>query len=262
MLAVIANNNVNKKDDPISVIALSPTEVPENIKTVDPNARLVFSALKEIPYVHCVSRTIHSYNYYRYDWLRVDRSTFIDLVGGLMIGDIILYHDKRSLIGWCIRFLTRCYWEHTAIYMGNGYIVEAVPAGVIKTRISDWLADAHIDIAVLRRKMNDEQTAELCEFVETIIGRKYNYLGVLKKFWVIVTGKSCDGIMTPVIFFTNLLLVSIVIYHSFANPELPRVGILLLLISSIYMFDCIYHWLAYNPKLTSLFESLNEKSRN
>jgi len=87
-------------------------------------------------------------------------------------------------------------------------------------------------------------------------------MGVVNNFWVIITGKSCDGLMTPLTFFTNLLLLGTVYLYYFNVPELPRIGLLLLIFSSLYMFDCIYHWLAYSPSLNLLFESINEKSRN
>ena len=87
-------------------------------------------------------------------------------------------------------------------------------------------------------------------------------MGAFNQFWVIITGKLCDGLMTPLIFFTNLLLLGIVYLNYFNAPELPRIGLLFLVISSVYMFDCIYHWLAYSPNLNLLFESINEKSRN
>lgn len=261
-ISIISSNNVNKRKDPISVISLFPSEIPEDIKTVDTNARIVFTGLKDFPFVHCVARTIHNFSYYRYDWLKIDKSAFDMSFKSLMIGDMILYHNKRSLIGRCIRLFTRCYWEHSAIYSGSGKVIEAVPVGVIESNLSDWLLDDNVEIAVLRVDMDEEKQHEIMGFMKSTIGKRYNYSGVFNSFWVIVTGKSCDGLMTPLILFSNLLLLSIVFYCNFHAPDLPRLGLLFFSISSVYMFDCIYHWLAFKPNLKSLFEGKDEKSRN
>lgn len=262
LVLVISSNTINKKDDPISIISLYPSDIPEEIKTVDSNARVVLAGLKEFPFVHCIARTIHNFSYYRYDWLKIDKLEFDESSNSLMIGDLILYHNKRSLIGWCIRLFTRCHWEHAAIYSGNGRVVEAVPIGVIESDLRDWFSNKNIELAILRPEMNEERQPKFIEFIKSTVGKKYNYIGVFNKFWVIITGKSCDGLMTPLTLFTNLLLLGFVFFYYFNAPELPRIGLLFLVLSSAYMFDCIYHWLAYSPNLNLIFENVNEKSRN
>lgn len=262
LVLVISNNTINKKDDPISIISLYPLYIPEGIKTVDSNARVVLAKLKEFPFVHCVARTIYNFSYYRYDWLKIDKLEFDESSNLLMIGDFVLYHNKRSAIGWCIRLLTRCHWEHSAIYSGNGRVVEAVPVGVIESVLGEWLSNKNIDIAILRLEMNEKQQYKFIEFIKSQVGKKYNYIGLFSKFWVIITGKSCDGLMTPLTLFTNLLLLSFVFFYCFNAPELPRIGLLFLVFSSAYMFDCVYHWFAYSSNLNLIFENINEKPRN
>jgi len=258
LVVVASSNTVNTEKDPVSFISLSPFEIPENIITVDPNARAVFAALKKFPFIHCVCGTIHSYSYFRYDWLKVNKSSIDDMHSLLLPGDVILYHNDRSIMGLMIRVFTRCYWEHSASYAGDGFVVEAVPGGMRKTAISDWISSKTIDIAVLRIAMDNQERRKVCDSQDSMIGIGYNYLGVFKIFWMIITNKLCSGLMSPLVFVINIVLLGLSLFFWFYFPDLPRAQILILAIFSPYMFDSVYHWIAYRTDINEIFEVSNE----
>lgn len=259
-ILVVKTNTINDLKDPISMIALAPLEIPEDIATEDVNARVVFSGLKKFEFLHCVCRTIHSHNYYRYDWLKIDKTNSSDLINKLMVGDQILYHKEKSIVGKIIRFFSRCYWEHAAIYMGDGLLVEAVPGGVRKTHLSSWIECDDTDIGVLRAPGAEEKREEIISLCESMVGDQYNYRGVFNKFWMIITKKSCDGLMTPLVLMVNIALIFLTSFICYEYPDKVRIQIFIIFLISPYLFSSIYHWLAYNSEAVNNLKGLNEKS--
>jgi len=59
-------------------------------------------------------------------------------------GDIITAHSPGAA-SWAVRAFTRSYWNHVAIYVGNGQLVEMIPfKGIQKTNLLDTIASSSI----------------------------------------------------------------------------------------------------------------------
>jgi len=48
----------------------------------------------------------------------------------LKVGDVIAVHTRWAILSWAIRRLTRSFWNHCALYVGNGMMIEAIGKGV------------------------------------------------------------------------------------------------------------------------------------
>jgi|GEM_PF-3197563 len=96
----------------------------------------------------------------------------------LQKGDVILVHTPfklhrpSTLISVAIRNITNSYWNHAAMYIGNGKIIEAVLPYVT---IVDLDTYQNKDICVLRHKRSNEINLEkLVEDAKTFAGSKYD----------------------------------------------------------------------------------------
>lgn len=237
--------------------------IPEGVDTFDPNASYYLEACKRAPHLHEISKTQFNYDPRRFSWLKALKSDSQNLISKLLPGDMVLYHHKNSLTGKVIRTLTRCYWEHTAIYIGDGLIMDVSPGGIKKVSILEWLADSNIDLAFIRFSMKPWDSMK--EFVLKLEGNGYNYIGVLRVAWHIFVGRQNPfGITLKRLTLT--LLAGLCINYAFDAFNTPiRLQIMLATFFAIFVIDSIYHPIAYTSNLESIFsllENESEKSRD
>jgi len=98
----------------------------------------------------------------------------------LQKGDLILVRKRPGIIPWLIRTRTKSEYSHSAIYVGDGQIIESdIPDGVIKSPIKRY---DHYDV-YRNRLMTPEKAKEICDWLETKLGYKYDYMGVAGIFF-------------------------------------------------------------------------------
>jgi hypothetical protein len=68
-----------------------------------------------------------------------------NLVAQLQPADIVCIFNEKSMISRFISFIDKGPWSHTAIYIGNGEISEAIFCGLVKRKI-DVYKNKHIHI--------------------------------------------------------------------------------------------------------------------
>ncbi|EPG0367902.1 hypothetical protein ACSWVZ_000699 [Photobacterium damselae] len=254
---VISRNNVTDFIYPAGIISNPIFEVPSDIVTIDRSAHNVYEQLKSIPFIHLIFNTIHNKNYYKFDWLKVDKIFLRENLHLLKEGDMILYHSRNSFIGKLIRLFCRCYWEHCAVYIGNGFVFESTPPKTRKTNISDWFYSDNVDIGILR--YNDKSkiiNSKKCSGNKELpVGVPYSYMSVLLKFWDIVTYKEGDGLVSRKMIISVILVYSLLLSLMFFFPYLTRLVILLNFLISIYTYCSLFHWFAFNPLQDDLLKN-------
>ncbi|EPN5213264.1 YiiX/YebB-like N1pC/P60 family cysteine hydrolase [Vibrio parahaemolyticus] len=254
---VISKNNVTDFGYPAGMIMHPKFELPSDI-AAEPNATTAYNQLKHIPYIHLLFDTIYNYSYYKFDWLQADKERLMSNLSLLKKGDLILYHRKSSVVGKLIRFFCKCYWEHCAVYIGGGELIESVPPKVKKTNISEWLVCSDVEIAVVRPKATGESITvrlESEDFEKRTLGKPYDYHSVLLKLWGILTHKQGDGIIkfyTLVFVLVSYLVpLCLVVFY----PNTINAAILMNYLISIYALDSLSHWMAFNPSIEQILNN-------
>jgi len=101
-------------------------------------------------------------------------------------GDVILFHT-HSVINWAIRKLTKSYWGHSAMYIGDGLYIESIASGVY---INDIIVLGNADIKIYRHdSMTVDIAYRIVESTKTKSKKGYDYKAILYLFKLLVTGK-------------------------------------------------------------------------
>jgi hypothetical protein len=100
----------------------------------------------------------------------------------LLPGDLLMTFDSRSVISRVITMVDHGTWSHSALYIGDGQICEAITAGVVERsidayrfprfRIGVYRADA---LAIDREKRNS-----MINLSRSQVGKPYSYYKVAK----------------------------------------------------------------------------------
>ena len=91
-----------------------------------------------------------------------------------LAGDYIVFKST----GWAARAIqygTRSRWNHAAIALGDGFIVEAVPSGIRRTALADY---DHREYVVGRRHLTSWQRSKVCAYATSRIGAGYGWLDI------------------------------------------------------------------------------------
>lgn len=91
----------------------------------------------------------------------------------LQPGDFVLFQGK-AFISRGIRAFSNSKWSHVAMFIGNGYVIEATAAGVEKNKIEPLFT--HADrVAVMRiRDLSVENMELMKDKAYSMIGDKYD----------------------------------------------------------------------------------------
>lgn len=116
-----------------------------------------------------------------------------NLVAQLQPADCICTFNEKNMISRFICFIDKGPWSHTAIYIGDGEISEAISCGVVKRKI-DVYKNKHIHIGIYRSlDLSADQKKDIIGWSLSSIGVKYDYMGVillgLKKIFGIHSNK-------------------------------------------------------------------------
>jgi hypothetical protein len=124
----------------------------------------------------------------------------------LQVGDILLFHNRRSLLSRSIRWRTKSYWSHTAlvfkdrnvIRFGSPLIIEAFNKGIEIHKLQKYTDRFEIiDIGVKRFKgLTSKQRAEFAKsFMLNNIDVPYDYSRLVSFFFGGVFGKAPSKIV-------------------------------------------------------------------
>src|SRR3990167_5091955 len=101
----------------------------------------------------------------------------------LKSGDIFLFHAKGfNLFSMAIRQLTQSFWNHTGLFyvdlFNNGFIIEALGGGIVKTPVEKYLDEKKSIIRVIRVKQEAFKDKLECDSgMALAIGRIKNKIG-------------------------------------------------------------------------------------
>jgi len=103
--------------------------------------------------------------------------------GGLCIGpdalqaaDIIV-STTRAAVSGVIRVGTNASVSHAALYVGDGYVIEAIGAGVTRHKLDAAVADDALAVAYRSPNITEEKSDRIIEFATYQVGKPYSVAG-------------------------------------------------------------------------------------
>jgi papain like cysteine protease AvrRpt2/permuted papain-like amidase YaeF/Yiix C92 family enzyme len=110
----------------------------------------------------------------------------------LEIGDIILSTTSATVSG-LIRFATSSDVSHAMLYVGQGgQVIDATGAGVRLRPLTEALADATVAVAFRYPGLTDDQKGIIADKAAELIGRSYNYVGIVRQAQFRVHSTLCN----------------------------------------------------------------------
>jgi YD repeat-containing protein len=94
-------------------------------------------------------------------------------------GDAIYTLDTQSAVSRLIAYLDQGTWSHSATYIGNGQIIEAIPPCIVERSI-DVYRSPRYRLGLYRFIATPEQTELQLAFARSQIGKPYAYRKVLR----------------------------------------------------------------------------------
>jgi hypothetical protein len=93
----------------------------------------------------------------------------------LLPGDFIQLTDTSSFIGRMIAKYDQGSWSHTATYVGNGYVCEAIPVAGVVVRPLDVYRAPNYRLGIYRMDHTPESLEEFIGFSLSKVGGGYSY---------------------------------------------------------------------------------------
>jgi len=121
----------------------------------------------------------------------VEQRSYGDVREGFMTGDLLCFRSK-DLDGRLIRLLTRSEYSHVGLvflYEGRVYCLEAVASGVQLALMSRRAREYNGGVDYFRvLDVSEEQRRGAVGFAFQQLGGVYNYPGILRFFWFLLSG--------------------------------------------------------------------------
>lgn len=114
-------------------------------------------------------------------------------VESLQPGDIIL-STTTSPISIGIRLASQSAVSHSALYIGDGQVVEAVGEGVVLRQLSEALADDSVAVAVRYPGLSSEVGLRIRDFAGHQLDKPYNTFGIVRHGALVINRQRCDMI--------------------------------------------------------------------
>lgn len=114
----------------------------------------------------------------------------------LQAGDILL-SSTQSALSLGIRAFTLSPVSHAALYVGQDMVIEAVGAGVQQRPLADYLASESTVVAFRHPDINDAQALRLREYAQSLVGKKYNPVGIVLQAPFTVQRRYCELPVVP-----------------------------------------------------------------
>jgi cell wall-associated NlpC family hydrolase len=96
----------------------------------------------------------------------------------LRLADILLSTGDAK-VSSVIRHGTGSRFSHTALYAGNGEIIEAIGEGVVRQSLTRAMRDDTLVCAYRRLRMSDAQAGQVIRYATMQIGKSYDELGAV-----------------------------------------------------------------------------------
>lgn len=128
----------------------------------------------------------------RYDSDEAYENAWNNLLSQLQKADLLCTFNEKSLISRLIASLDKGVWSHSALYIGNGQIIEAITQGVVKRDISAY-KNKHIHIGIYRQfNMTPQRAEKVIQRSLSHIGKGYAYSKVIRLGLKIILGLKLD----------------------------------------------------------------------
>ena len=109
----------------------------------------------------------------------------------LQIGDILL-STGNSAVSTGIRTATGSPVSHSALYIGDGQVVEAIGSGVTLQTLEQALADDSVSVAFRYPGLSENEALMIRDFAGQNLGANYNYYGIVKQARFTVNSRICN----------------------------------------------------------------------
>ena len=104
------------------------------------------------------------------------RNNMENLKKSLRPGDVILVEGNK-LISRVVMAVTHSTWSHSALYVGEGKIIDPLPSTGTAINVVDALKN--LNIRVCRAVgLSEDQLQRVCEFALSHVGRGYDHLNI------------------------------------------------------------------------------------
>ena len=126
-----------------------------------------------------------------------------DLPNKLQPGDVILTsHLEFSVIkigNFCKNGYGRRVWTHSALYIGNGEIVEAFPKGIVRRKLKEaYLDEKKTGLRILRRKhLPQDAVGRIVSFCTQAPGKPYDLRALIYFPLANLLPPSLSFVLTP-----------------------------------------------------------------
>lgn len=114
----------------------------------------------------------------------------------LQAGDILL-SATNGITSASIRLLTLAPVSHASLYIGDGFVVEAVGEGVRKRLLGDIVGEEDVVVAFRHPGLQRAQQEKLRAFVLTKVGRPYNHFGIVLQAPFTIERRLCELPLLP-----------------------------------------------------------------
>jgi len=109
----------------------------------------------------------------------MDFNKKVDFFDTVKPGDIITFRGE-TVLGKIIRWATMSNYNHSALYIGNQEIIEALSNGIVISDINERLDNSKEEVYIDRVKNFDtSKTDALIEYAKTFLNTKYDWIGLL-----------------------------------------------------------------------------------
>ncbi len=89
------------------------------------------------------------------------------------MADIILAHNYGPF-GWWVRIITKSYWNHCLLYLGNGKVLDILGKGITILDYNKYYKNK-IQHKIIRVKgLSNYKRKKICEYAIKFVGKKYN----------------------------------------------------------------------------------------
>jgi uncharacterized protein YycO len=79
------------------------------------------------------------------------------------------------------------------VYIGNGFVIESVASGVRSNTLDQATSNATLAVAFRYPKITSQQTAAVLAFLNKQLGKKYNFVGLVRHPNFKVVDELCDA---------------------------------------------------------------------
>jgi permuted papain-like amidase YaeF/Yiix C92 family enzyme len=109
----------------------------------------------------------------------------------LQPGDIVLT-SASTLRSGGIRLMTWSSVSHAALYIGEGWIVEALGSGVHVRRLEGLLAEESIAVVLRHPGLRPQQQAQITDYALEQAGARFNFVGVTLHVPFSLARRACE----------------------------------------------------------------------